>query len=340
MKRHWLRFAMLALLLAGYGLHAPIAQANTTCSATAPTLNFGTVAVTGVVTDATGTFSITCTTGAVALLARARVRMCLSIGDGVSGGGNFNPRRMLNSFNDPLQFYIYQDAGRSLIWGARGNPTVPNPLMVDFDYAVPLLGGSQTINFTMYGRVPVQTLTAGTYSNPFTGIHTAIEFRFAEQLLGTPPFPASCTSGGNAGVGSTFPFTASATVPVNCRAYATTELNFGSISGLITANNDQTSTIGMTCTGRTAWTVGLNNGLNPSGIVRRMRLGATTSYVNYELFRETGRTNRWGNTIGTNTVPGTGTGIAQSLTVFGRVPAPQAAAAGSYSDTITVTITY
>lgn len=341
MKRHWLRLAMLVALLAGYGLRMPMAQANTTCSATAPTLSFGTVSVT-TFTDATVTFNVTCNTFGLSLLANAKVRMCLNIGDGVNGGGNFNPRRMLNGFNEPLQFQIYTDAARSQIWGSRGNPTVPNPKGLDFDYSVPLLGGNQTLPVTLYGRVPTQTLIAGNYTNPFTGIHTSIEYRYDETLLGSATFPTSCISGGDGGAtaNNAFPFTASATVPVNCRSYVTTELNFGSISGLITANTDNTSTVSMTCTGRTPWNVGLNNGANASGSIRRMRLGATSNFVNYELYTTTGRTVRWGNTVGTDTAPGTGTGAAQTLTVFGRVPAPQAAAAGSYSDTITVTITY
>jgi spore coat protein U-like protein len=276
------------------------------------------------------------------LLANAKVRMCLNIGDGANGIGYFNPRRMTNSFGEPLNFQLYTDAARSQIWGSRGNPNVPTPQFSDFDYSVPLLGGSQMKMFTIYGRIPAQTLIAGSYSNPFTGIHTSLEYRYNETLLGTASYPASCISGGIGGatVSGAFPFTATATVAPNCRAYTTTDLDFGSISGLITSNTDQTSTISMTCTGRTAWNVGLNNGLNASGNIRRMRLGTTANHVDYELYRDSARIDRWGNTIGTDTVPGTGTGAAQTLTVHGRLPAAQNAPAGSYSDTITVTVTY
>lgn len=335
------RVAMLSLLLAACAICMPAAQAATSCNANATSVAFGTVSVSGT-TDVSATFNVTCSTNAPALLSNTKVRMCLNINDGVSGGGDFNPRRMLNSFSDALQFQLYTDAARSLIWGSRGNGTVPNPKLLDFDYSVPVIGGSQTIAVTIYGRVPTQTLIAGSYTNVFSGTHASIEYRYDETPLGTATFPASCVSGGNGGsnVSGAFPFTASATVPDNCRAYTTTELAFGSISGLITANSDQTSTISMTCTGRTPWTVGLNDGLNASGSIRRMRLGITGNYVNYELYRESARTNRWGNTINTDTVAGTGTGSSATLTVHGRVPATQAAASGSYSDTITVTVTY
>jgi spore coat protein U-like protein len=50
----------------------------------------------------------------------------------------------------------------------------------------------------------------------------------------------------------------------------------------------------------------------------------------------------WGDGVAPNgSFTGTGTGAAQSSTVYGRVPTGQGAAAiGSYSDTVVVTITY
>jgi len=335
--RHLSLFIWLVAVCAG---HAPVAKATATCTATAPTaVAFGTVSTTGV-TDVSATFNVTCSTAALALLANAKVRMCLNITDGVNGAGNFNPRRMINGFGDPLQFQLYTDAARSQIWGARGNGTVPTPLLLDFDYSVPLLGGSQTLPVTIYGRIPTQTLSAGSFTNPFTGIHTSIEYRYNETLLGTATYPASCVSGGSIGIPSSFPFTASATVAPNCRAYTTTDLDFDNVAGSIASNIDRTSAISMTCTNRTAWQVGLNNGANASGSTRRMRLGATGSYVSYELYNNTGRTIRWGNTLNVDTVLGTGDGASHSLTVYGRVPATQTVPAGSYSDIITVTVTY
>ncbi len=336
------RWLALLALLAAAALCAPAAWAATTCSASSPTaLAFGTVSTTGS-TDTSVTFDVTCNTFGLAVLANAKVRMCLNITDGASGGGNVAPRRMLNGFSDPLQFQLYTDAARSQVWGATGLSGAPNPAQLDFDYSVPVLGGSQTLSITLYGRVPAQTFTAGSYANAFTGAYTSIDFRYAETLLGTATYPPSCTSGGDGGdsFGNAFPFTATADVPAECRAYAVSDLAFGTIPGLISANVDQDTTFSMTCTGRTAWNVGLDDGLNASGSVRRMRLGAGSDHVAYELYTTGARTVRWGNTIGTDTVTGTGTGSAQSLVVHGRIPAPQSVPAGSYSDTVTVTITY
>jgi spore coat protein U-like protein len=62
--------------------------------------------------------------------------------------------------------------------------------------------------------------------------------------------------------------------------------------------------------------------------------------VTYSLYSDSGRATVWGNTVGTNTVAGTGNGASQSYTVYGRAPAQTTPAAGTYTDTVTVTVTY
>jgi spore coat protein U-like protein len=51
-------------------------------------------------------------------------------------------------------------------------------------------------------------------------------------------------------------------------------------------------------------------------------------------------TTNWGNTVGTDTVAGTGNGSGQVYTVYGQISAQTTPAPGTYNDTITVTITY
>ena len=69
-----------------------------------------------------------------------------------------------------------------------------------------------------------------------------------------------------------------------------------------------------------------------------MTLGAAT--VSYSMYSNAGRTTNWGNTVGTDTVAATGNGAAQSYTVYGRVPPQTTPAPGTYTDTITATVTY
>jgi spore coat protein U-like protein len=69
-----------------------------------------------------------------------------------------------------------------------------------------------------------------------------------------------------------------------------------------------------------------------------MTNGANT--ITYGLYQNAARTIAWGGTIGTNTVAGTGTGLAQLTTVYGRVPGQATPSPGTYTDTIIVTVTY
>ena len=68
--------------------------------------------------------------------------------------------------------------------------------------------------------------------------------------------------------------------------------------------------------------------------------GSLGGTLNYGLYRDSGRTNNWGSTIGTDTQAGTGTGLLQNLTVYGRIASAQTPLAGVYTDTVTVTLTY
>ena len=134
-------------------------------------------------------------------------------------------------------------------------------------------------------------------------------------------------------------FSVQMTVTATCTVNSATTLNFGT-QGVLSANVDQTSTIQVTCTNTTPYNIGLNAGTGTGATVaiRKMTSGANT--VNYTLYSNSGRTTVWGNTVGTDTQAATGNGAAQSYTVYGRVPSQAAPAPGTYSDTITVTVTY
>jgi spore coat protein U-like protein len=67
---------------------------------------------------------------------------------------------------------------------------------------------------------------------------------------------------------------------------------------------------------------------------------AGSALINYSLFSDSGRTVNWGNTVGTDTVAATGNGSAQAYNVYGRIPAQTTPAPATYTDTITVTVTY
>jgi spore coat protein U-like protein len=136
---------------------------------------------------------------------------------------------------------------------------------------------------------------------------------------------------------ATTDFTVTVTVAKACTVSATA-LAFGTYSGsLINAN----STLTVTCTKTTAYNVGLNAGTATGATVTTRKMtGPASATLGYSLYQNSTHTTNWGNTVGTNTVAGTGTGAAQLLTVYGQVPAGQYPAPGAYSDTITVSVTY
>lgn len=134
-------------------------------------------------------------------------------------------------------------------------------------------------------------------------------------------------------------FLVSATVLPSCVVTAT-PLAFGTYTS--TADSLQTNTLSVTCTVGTTYKVGLNAGQGTGATTtnRKMTgLTVTTSTLNYSLYSNSGRTTNWGNQS-SDSVSGTGTGLPQSLTVYGKIPSGQNVAADTYNDTITVTVTY
>lgn len=129
------------------------------------------------------------------------------------------------------------------------------------------------------------------------------------------------------------------TISSTCSVVSATAINFGTVSA-IAANIDQTSTLTVNCSSTTPYNIGLDagGGTGATVAVRKMMNGA--NFVNYSLYQDAGRTTLWGNTIGTDTVTGTGTGANQTLTIYGRTPTQAVPPPGAYSDTVTITITY
>jgi spore coat protein U-like protein len=117
------------------------------------------------------------------------------------------------------------------------------------------------------------------------------------------------------------------------------------------ADLDGSSAISFTCSRtlpgveRVNFSLSLSTGGSGTYTPRRMAAGANT--LDYNLFTDATRSVIWGNgTGGTslvtgkfNLTPGQPT-RSESLTVYGRIPRAQDAAAGNYLDSVTVTLSF
>jgi len=140
---------------------------------------------------------------------------------------------------------------------------------------------------------------------------------------------------------ATATFNVTLTLQANCTITAN-PLAFGSTGVLATAVNQQT-TLAVTCTNTTPYNVGLNAGtVSTSTIASRVMAGTaagnTATTVAFQLYQDAGHTTVWGNTQGTDTVSRTGSGAAQSITVYGQVPPQTTPQPDTYQTTVTATV--
>ena len=135
--------------------------------------------------------------------------------------------------------------------------------------------------------------------------------------------------------------TVEADVSANCTVSAGS-IDFGDVNPISGANDDASGTFSITCTNGTGWTAtaGVGSGSGASYTARRMTFGTNT--LNYNLYTSGTYVTVWGDVTGsTGTLTGTGTGAAQSTTVYGRIASGQASVPpGGYADSVSITVSY
>ena len=113
-------------------------------------------------------------------------------------------------------------------------------------------------------------------------------------------------------------------------------INFGTYTGMLLTPGATSMTVA--CGVLTLYTVALNAGVGVGATTTTRKMtGPGSTQLNYGMFQNSSRTINWGNT--TDTVSGTGTGSAQTLQIFPQLAAGQIIQPGTYTDTITVTVT-
>lgn len=151
---------------------------------------------------------------------------------------------------------------------------------------------------------------------------------------------AACISTSAMAATDTDTFDVTLTIVDACEVTADNDMAFGTQNFLDVAI-DATADFTIQCTTGTVGTISLDQGLGTGGTVtvRRMENGA--EQIEYGLYTDAARTSYWGDgTGGSNTVAHTGTGAETTLTIYGRTSIQSEPSANTYTDTITVTVTY
>ena len=124
---------------------------------------------------------------------------------------------------------------------------------------------------------------------------------------------------------------------LSCSVSATT-MNFGTYTGSLSTPGPTPMTV--TCLILTSYTVSLNSGLGAGATTNTRKMtGPGSATLSYQMFQNSSRSTNWGNTVGTDTVAGTGISGAQTLQIYPQAAAGQTVPPGTYTDTITISVT-
>jgi spore coat protein U-like protein len=319
------RWAALCCMVVVLSLFAcgRASAANPACTMTIANINFGSSVdvLPGSAVTVTGSWGLSCSGFGKSELDR----FCLNLG---SGGGVSGSQRQLLSGSNTLNYDLYQTSAYSTLWGSWQTAFDSAGMQIDITSDS---SGNISTSVPIYAKLfaSQQTAAPGSYSSAFPNSTSGAYATFARATS------TNCPTGANhAQTG----FSVLATVVTSCYVNATT-LNFGT-AGLLSSVINATSTVSAQCTKGTPYNVGLNAGNTAGGTTttRRMANGATT--ISYKMFSDSAHSTNWGNTVGTDTVGGTGTGNSQPLTVYGQIPVQTSVAPGTYNDTVTATVTY
>ena len=134
-------------------------------------------------------------------------------------------------------------------------------------------------------------------------------------------------------------FNSQLVITAECKVITASNMDFGT-DGVLDAIIDTTSAMGVQCTNGQTYTISLDGGNGSSGTTTTRTMELAAEFVNYTMWKDAARSQNWGNAGGEIMTGLTGTGALQNYTVYGRVPVQATPTAGTYTDTVTITVTY
>ena len=208
---------------------------------------------------------------------------------------------------------------------------------------VPTVASNNIVSYSVNIKVPARTGSLIAYPQ---GTYTAsVRLYWDMDLLGL-----SCGDLlGGWDSGDTL-LTANFVVPSLCQLNSTSTVDFVNINDISTTSRDYTAqgAVNTTCNFGTPYSIYLGDGNNRiAGGFRRMT-NSNNEFIPYQLYKDSNYSTVWDATGGVTNVGGTGgvsktgTGSAQTTTVYGKIPQGTAIASrpGVYSDSVVVTVTY
>jgi spore coat protein U-like protein len=222
-----------------------------------------------------------------------------------SGAGSSNTvRTLMGARGARLRYQLFRDAARTQNWGSE----------IGTD-AVSGVGTGSTQRFNLYPALMQESLLPqGHYSDNVTVSVTSARGTYSASV------PVMANSIGL------------------CVSVSSSDLAFGNYSGsAVTAS----SGISLSCTAGLSIDIVLSAGTSPGATTSsRAMSGPNGATLAYSLYNDSALSSVWGLLSGTNSLTTITSGLLQSFTVYGKIPAGQIVAIGSYSDTVTATITY
>lgn len=208
---------------------------------------------------------------------------------------------------------------------------------------VPTVASNNIVSYSVNIKVPARTGSLIAYPQ---GTYTAsVRLYWDMDLLGL-----SCGDLlGGWDSGDTL-LTANFVVPSLCQLNSTSTVDFDNINDIGMTKRDYTAqgAVNTTCNFGTSYSIYLGDGNNRiAGGFRRM-INSNNEFISYQLYKDSNYSTVWDATGGVTNVGGTGgvsktgTGSAQTTTVYGKIPQGTAIASrpGVYSDSVVVTVTY
>ncbi len=310
-----------------YLVYAVFSPAHAACTVAGTTNNTFTYTAANINSDATVNLSgtITCTNGGI--IPQISPFMCMkTVFTGTTNA--------INSVSLPYTV--------TATLGGAGSSTTNQTSNVWYGPVV-TLASNNILNYSVNVKVPARTGSLIAYPQ---GTYTATVQLFWDMDL----LAVLCLGDLLSWDSGNVTLTANFVVPSLCQLNSTSTVDFGNINDISTTKHDYTAqgAVNSTCNFGTPYSIYLGDGNNRiSGGFRRMTNG-NNEFIPYQLYKDSNYSTVWDTTGGVTNVGGsggvskTGSGSAQTTTVYGKIPQGTSIAStpGSYSDSVVVTVTY